>query len=32
VLDLVLAGSPASQNYPASRLCARARTVWFVVP
>ncbi len=32
VLDLVLAGSPASQHYPASRLCARARTVWFVAP
>ena len=32
VLDLVLAGSPASQNYPASRLCARVRTVWFVAP
>jgi 6-phosphogluconolactonase/glucosamine-6-phosphate isomerase/deaminase len=32
VLDLVLSGSPASQHYPASLLCARARTVWFVAP
>lgn len=32
VLERVLAGSSASQHYPASRLCARARAVWFVAP
>ena len=32
VLQQVLAGSPAAQYYPASRICARARTVWFVAP
>jgi 6-phosphogluconolactonase len=32
VLDLVLADSPAAQHYPAARVCARSRTVWFVAP
>lgn len=32
VLDLMLAGSPAAQHYPAARICARSRTVWFVGP
>jgi 6-phosphogluconolactonase/glucosamine-6-phosphate isomerase/deaminase len=32
VLDLVLAGSPAAQHYPAARVCARSRTMWFVGP
>ena len=32
VLDLVLADSPAAQHYPAARICARSRTVWFVGP
>jgi len=32
VLDLVLSGSAAAQHYPAARLCARARTLWFTAP
>jgi len=30
VLEQVLADSPAAQHYPAARMCARARAVWFV--
>ncbi len=30
VLDEVLAGGPAGQRYPAARISARERTVWFV--
>ena len=32
MLDLVLTDSPAVQHYPAARICARSRTVWFVGP
>jgi len=32
VLDLVLADSPAAQHYPAARICAGSRTMWFVGP
>lgn len=32
VLDAVLAGGPAAQHYPAARISARGRSLWFVAP